>query len=323
MPEKKISFVIPCYNCKNTIQSVVESIKSAFQGNTKFEYEIILVNDGSRDNTLSVIADIARHNLGIKAIDLSRNFGQHNAIMAGFSQATGEIIIGMDDDGEHDGRDAFKLIDRLEEGFDYVCARYPVIKKGILKTFGSKMNNFMATMLIGKPKEITLTSFYAMKRYVVDEILRYKNAFPYIAGLMLRTTKNISTVDIEHHDRASGKSGYTLRRSLGLWFNGFTAFSVVPLRFSTLAGALCAAFGFMLGLYTVIHKILNPATLAGYSSLMAALLFIGGMLMLMLGMIGEYIGRIYISINNSPQYVIRETINLDQADGVEINDGKS
>jgi undecaprenyl-phosphate 4-deoxy-4-formamido-L-arabinose transferase len=173
---------------------------------------------------------------------------------------------------------------------------------------GSLINDVMAEQLINKPKNLKTTSYFVAKRFVINEIIKYKNPYPYIIGLVLRTTNNITNVAVVHRERMHGISGYNLKRLYSLWLNGFTAFSIKPLRIATLLGVICACFGFLYGSYTVVNKIINPATPAGYSSLMSALLFIGGMLMLILGLIGEYIGRVYISLNSSPQYVIRKKV---------------
>lgn len=163
--------------------------------------------------------------------------------------------------------------------------------------------------MLGKPKDLYLSSYFAAKRFIVDEMARYTNPYPYVIGLVLRTTKKIANVDVNHREREIGTSGYTLGKLLALWFNGFTAFSIKPLRMATALGGFSAFAGFLYGIYTIIKKLVNPNVVIGFSSLMAAIVFIGGMIMLMLGIIGEYIGRIYISMNNSPQYVIRECIN--------------
>ena len=162
--------------------------------------------------------------------------------------------------------------------------------------------------MLGKPKDLYLSSYFAARRFVIEEIIRYEYAYPYVIGLVLRSTKNIVNVEVEHRDRQAGASGYTLGKLLGLWFNGFTAFSVKPLRIATVTGAGCALVGFAYGIYTIIKKIfINPPGLVtGFSALMSVMVFMGGMLMLMMGLIGEYMGRMYISMNNSPQYVIRE-----------------
>jgi undecaprenyl-phosphate 4-deoxy-4-formamido-L-arabinose transferase len=167
----------------------------------------------------------------------------------------------------------------------------------------------MTRAMLGKPKNLHITSYFAAKRFVVDSMIEYENSYPYIIGLVLRATKNISNVSVNHRSREVGTSGYTLKKLLGLWFNGFTAFSILPLRIATVVGSIFAGVGFVYGIYTIIKKFVNPDVPLGFSSLMAAVVFIGGMVMIMLGLIGEYIGRIYISINNSPQYVIRQEIN--------------
>ena len=160
-----------------------------------------------------------------------------------------------------------------------------------------------------------MSSYFAARRFVVEEMKRYTNAFPYVIGLVLRTTKRITNVTVQHREREIGTSGYTLGKLLGLWFNGFTAFSIKPLRIATAIGCTCSAAGFIYGIYTVFKKFVNPNVPLGFSALMAAIVFMGGMTMVMLGMVGEYIGRMYISMNNSPQFVIRESIN-EEVEGI-------
>ena len=172
------------------------------------------------------------------------------------------------------------------------------------------MNEKMAQFLLGKPKELYVSSYFAARRFVVNEMLKYGNAYPYVIGLVLRTTKKISNVPVNHREREIGQSGYTLKKLLGLWFNGFTAFSTKPLRIATISGSVFAIIGFIYGIYTIIKKFINPAVPVGFSSMMAALMFIGGVMMLMLGLIGEYIGRMYICMNNAPQFVVRDLITI-------------
>ena len=192
---------------------------------------------------------------------------------------------------------------------DYSMAKYSHVKQSAFKNFGSYVNSLMSKILINKPKDLYFSNFYAMKSFVAKEMVKYNNPYPYLEGLTLRTTRNIATVPMEERERYEGQGNFKFKKSLSLWLNGFTAFSVKPLRIATVVGTLCAFFGFIFGIYVIIKKIVNPDIAMGYSSTMAVILFIGGVIMLMLGMIGEYIGRIYISINNSPQYVIRNIIN--------------
>ena len=274
-----------------------------------YDYEIILVNDGSPDDTFEVIRSLCVSREDICGVNLARNFGQHAALMAGFSCAHGDISVCLDDDGQTPAGEVGKLLAKIEEGYDVVYAKYTQKQHSGFRNFGSKVNEFMTRVMLGKPKELYLSSYFAAKRFVVEEMLRYKNPYPYVIGLVLRTTKNIANVEVTHRQRESGTSGYTLGKLLSLWFNGFTAFSIKPLRIATALGCTVACGGFLYGIYTVIKKFVNPNVPIGFSAMMAMLVFLGGMIMLMLGLIGEYIGRIYISLNDSPQYVIRECLN--------------
>lgn len=307
---KKISFVIPCYNSEKTISVVVDEIEETVTNNGNYDYEIILVNDSSPDNVFDTITKLCLNNKKIKGIDLARNFGQHSAIMAGFSNVTGDIVVCLDDDGQTPANEMFNLIDKLDEN-DLIFAKYKDKKHSFFRNAGSWINDKMAQWLIGKPRDLKIMSYFACKRYVVDEVLRYKNSYPYISGLLLRVTNKVANVEVHHRERIEGKSGYTIKKLFLLWINGFTAFSVKPLRIATFIGCLTAVVGFIYGVYVVVHKMLNPLTPLGYSSTMAVLLFIGGMIMLLLGMIGEYLGRAYISLNNAPQFVIRDSVNLE------------
>lgn len=305
---KKISFVIPCYGSQRTLDGVVTELISTFQQRKdQYEYEIILVNDASPDQVWDVITNLSKRDANIKGISFSRNFGQHAALLAGYGKSSGDIVISLDDDGQAPVESIFELVDKLEEGYDVVYGRYVQMKQSWFRVFGSYVNEKMEEVLLGKPKNLRGTSFFAMKRFVVDEIVRYKNSYPYIGGLVFRTTKNIGNVTVNQRKRQDGRSGYTFKKLLKLWINGFTAFSEKPLRLATVLGLFCAAGGFLYGIITVVRKILNSQIQMGYSSILAVILFIGGVIMFLLGMIGEYIGRIYISINDAPQFVIKET----------------
>jgi len=307
-----LSFIVPCYRSEDIITKVVNEIIQTVSLRKEYCYEIILINDCSPDNVYSVIKDLANKNENIKGISLSKNFGQHSALLTGMNYVTGDIVICLDDDGQTPANEMFSLIDKINEGYDLVFAKYTNKNHSRFRNIGSRINDYMAQQLVGKPKKLTLTSYFATKRFVVEEIKKYKNPYPYIPGLLLRTTNNIANIPVHHRERELGTSGYTFKKLISLWLNGFSAFSVKPLRFASLLGAVLASFGFLFGIYTIINKIVNPTAVLGYASLITAIVVIGGMLMLMLGMIGEYIGRIYISINSSPQFVIRETINIEE-----------
>lgn len=304
---EKISFVIPCYGSEHTIEKVVKEILNLMENYKNYHYEVILVNDNSPDNVWEVISKLSKKYDGIiKGICLAKNFGQHSALMAGYNICTGDYVVTLDDDGQTPVNQTFYLLDELLKGYDVVYGKYAERKDSSFRKLGTAVNNFMLESLLGKPKNIHLTSFFVARLYIIKEICKYQNAFPYIWGLVLRTTRNIANVTIEHSDRIEGESGYTLMKLLGLWMNGFTAFSVKPLRISAITGVFFAFLGLIGIIYTIINKIMYPEIMAGYSSLMSVLLIIGGMLLLSLGLIGEYIGRIYLCINTTPQYVIKE-----------------
>ncbi len=307
---KKVSFVIPCYRSENTLENVTTEITDTMKALTGYEYEILLVNDFSPDNTLGVIRRLCAADERMKGISFTRNFGQHAALMAGLRHAQGDYVICLDDDGQTPADEAGKLIARLEEGYDAVYARYEHKHHSAFRNLGSRINEQMTRILLDKPADLFISSYFGVRRVIVKDMIRYENSYPYVIGLVLRATKNITNVTVEHRDRQAGRSGYTFKKLLGLWINGFTAFSVKPLRIATMIGAISAGLGFLYGLYTIIKRLVNPLVPVGFSALMSAVVFFGGMLMLMMGLVGEYIGRIYISLNNSPQYVIREKMNF-------------
>ena len=304
----KLSFVIPCYRSEKTIGTVVQEIRDTIATRPGTDYEIVLVNDCSPDNVWQVIKQLAAEDCHIKGICLAKNFGQHSALMAGYGQTTGDYIVSLDDDGQTPANECFKLVDKLEEGFDVVYACHVKSTQRVFRRFGSFINRKMAESLIGQPQNLRASSFFIARKFVIDQITQYQNSFPYIGGLIFRTTKKIGSVEIQHRKRILGESNYTLMSLLSLWINGFTAFSVKPLRLATYIGVLCAFLGLGSGIYIVIQKIMMPEMLMGYASIMSTLLFLGGMIMLILGLIGEYIGRIYICINQSPQYVVCEKV---------------
>lgn len=306
-----VSFVIPCYRSEKTLPAVIEEINTTMKQIEEYDHEIILVNDSSPDGTIHTIRALCEENANIKGIDLAKNFGQHAALMAGMRHAKGDVVVCLDDDGQTPADEVGKLLNKLEEGYDVVYASYGKKKHSLFRNFGSKVNELMTRTMLGKPKELYISSYFAAKRFVVDDMIRYEHSYAYVIGLVLRATKNIANVEVSHRARTEGTSGYTLKKLLGLWFNGFTAFSIKPLRIATVIGTLCAGGGFLYGIYTIVKRLLLPDIQAGFSALMSMLVFMGGMIMLMLGLIGEYIGRIYISMNSSPQYVIREVIEKD------------
>lgn len=306
----KISFIIPCYNSEHTIQAVVEEIDITVKKRIDFEYEIILVNDYSKDNTVMVIKELAEKNDNIIAISFAQNFGQPNAILAGFHYASGDYIVVSDDDGQTPVDHVYSMIDKLEKNnYDVVCGKYIEREQpSFFRRLGSRLNEKMSDWLIKKPEGVYMSVFLVARPFVIKEIIKYKNPYPYISGLILRVTQNIGNVEVKQRGRNSGSSGYTISKLLKLWLNGFTAFSLKPLRISVIVGFLLSMGGFLFGLFTIIRKLLNVNVQAGWSSIISLILIIGGVIILFLGMIGEYIGRIYMCINETPQYVIKEEV---------------
>lgn len=308
---KCISFVIPCYGSEGSVALVIDEIRQTVAQREGWDWEVIAVNDCSPDQVLTVLRQEAAKDPRVRVLDLAKNGGRHNALMAGCHFTQGDYVVFIDDDLQCPTDQLWNLLAPLESGnFDVSIAKYPRKTQSAFKNFGSKVNDAVSNWILGKDKELRFSNFSAMKRFVRDEIIRYTNPYPYLSGLMLRTTSRVINVEMEERERTIGVGHYTFRKSFALWMNNLTAFSVKPLRLATACGVLCAVAGVLMALYTVIYKLLVPQVAAGYSSIMAVLLFVGGMIMFMLGLIGEYVGRIYISLNNSPQFVIREAINL-------------
>ena len=313
MTERTINVVIPCYRSEKTLAGVVREAEAAIRSMDGFRSRIILVNDGSPDGTWEVIRALAAEKPNRIGIGFSRNFGQHAALMAGIREACGgmsssDYVVCLDDDGQTPANEMGKLIEALEQGADAVYARYANKQHSRFRNFGSAVNEKMCEVLLEKPRDLYVSSYVAMRAFVAQEVIRYQNAYPYLLGLVLRSTSNIVNVDVVHRAREEGSSGYTLKKLFGLWMNGFTAFSVKPLRIATFLGCIFAGLGFLYGVYTILKKLFNPTVPMGFSALMTAVIFFGGMLMLMVGLAGEYIGRTYISVSQAPQYVIREKV---------------
>lgn len=303
----KLSFVIPCYRSEKTITTVVEEIKREMAAKRPGDdYEIVLVNDCSPDGVWNVIEKLAETENNVIGINLAKNFGQHSALMAGYGKCSGDYVVSLDDDGQAPLDSLNDLITKLEEGYDVVYAYYRAVKQNMFRRFGSWMAGLMGKFMLEPPKDFVGSSFYIARSFVIREMCNYKNSYPYLVGLVLRTTRKIGYVATNHRSRLEGTSGYSFVRLLGLWLNGFTAFSVKPLRTSTFLGFFFAIVGFIYAIVIVVQKCLGVIGVAGWSSIIALMLIIGGCILIMLGLIGEYVGRIYICINNSPQYVIKE-----------------
>lgn len=307
------SFIIPCYKSGKTIKKVVELTAKEMEKEGKKEYEFILVNDCSPDGgeTLKRLKELAVEYSYVKVIDFAKNAGQHHAILAGMKYAKGDVIIGMDDDLQTHPSQLPKLFEKFSEGYDIVYGYYPEKKHSFFRNLVSKLNYWSVRILIGKPKELKTSSFWVMKSFVRDYVVQYKVLYPYLQGMFLHTTQNIGCVPIEHFSREVGDSGYTLKKLVKLW-SGIIGFSVVPLRIAMTIGNVFAGVGILGAIGVVISKLLHPEMLVGWASMMSALCFFSGVILFFIGIVGEYIGRIALNVNNEPEYVIREMIGVEE-----------
>lgn len=322
MEKVDISFVIPCYCSEKNIKGVISEIKTAMAQRASFTYEIILVDDNSKDRTSEVIHELAEEDGRIMGLSFAKNFGQPSALLAGFRMAQGNYIMTCDDDGQTPIDELWKFYDKMQEGFDIVCAKYSERPQNasVMRKLGTSVNEFVLVHLLGRPQNVGLASVFMAKKFVVEEMIRYTNPYPYIAGLLLRPTSRIGNVTIEQRARHKGQSGYNFKKLFRLWLNGVTAFSIQPLRVASVLGLVSGGMGVLFALFTIIRKLMIPSIQVGYTSQIAILLIIGGIILFVLGIIGEYVGRIYMCINNEPQYVIRNVIRGSQYDTEEQGD---
>ena len=304
---KLVSIVIPCYNSEKTIGEVVKLCVQEFEKISEYDVELVLVNDCSADSTWSEIEKSCRRYKNVKGINLAINTGQHNAIMAGFHYASGDYILCMDDDLQTHPSQISKLLNKLEEGYDLVFATYPQEKQNLFRRIGSWFNALTVNFLLKTDKDIKVTSFFVFRKFILNTILQYKNSYTHLRGLLMTATQNIGTVEVLHFDRKEGTSTYTLKKLIRLWSSCIN-FSIIPLRFASVFGSLTALVGFIFMIYIVVHKMINPNVAVGWTSTLSITLLFSGIILMCLGIIGEYIGRIFLAINRTPQYVVRNEL---------------
>ena len=304
----KLSVIIPVYNSANSIVRLVQELEKTLS--EKYDLEIVLVNDGSqKDNSAEVCFGIAKNKSNVRFLDLSRNYGEHNAVMAGLNYCTGEAAVIIDDDFQNPPSEIIKLVDRLNDGFEVIFSYYKKKEHSFFRNLGSKLNDLIASILIGKPKNLYLSSFKAINRFAIDEVIKYKGPYPYIDGLLLRFTRKYDTVLVAHNTRQEGKSGYTLHKLISLWLNMFTSFSLLPLRVATILGFIFAGIGLIGAIFFFLERVQNPNLPIGWASLIISLFIISGVQLFAIGMIGEYLGRLFLKDSGNPQYVVRRSVN--------------
>ncbi|OGS93136.1 MAG: ribonuclease III [Gallionellales bacterium RBG_16_56_9] len=307
-PGCTLSIVVPVYRSAQILPQLVEQIHAEMRKEGLADcFELLLVNDASPDNSWQVIRSLAATHTFVKGISLRRNFGQHNAIMAGLNYVSGDFVVLMDDDLQHPPHAIGDMVRALAEGYDVCYTNYVNRQHALWKKLGSQFNDWVATRLLGKPKGLYLSSFKGLRKEIVQEIIRYDGPYAYIDGLILDVTRSITTINIEHQARHEGEGNYNLRRSLSLWLKMATSFSVLPLRLASYAGFALAALSLVMIVFVIVQKLLHPEFPRGWASLIATVLFIGGIQTLCIGMMGEYLGRTYLKLNRKPQFVVGNT----------------
>ena len=306
----EVSIVVPVYRSERILPALVQQVEVALtNAGIADRFEIIFVCDASPDGSWDVIRSLASRFDFVRGICLRRNAGQHNATMAGLHFAKGAAIVVMDDDLQHPPFEIPRMLDELKRGFDVCYTRYRNRRHSWWKKAGSWINDRAATALLRKPRDLYLSSFKAMRREIALEIIKYDGPYAYLDGLILDVTSSISSIEIEHGERAVGVGNYTFGRSLSLWLKMATSFSIYPLRVLSFLGASLGIASIGAIFYIAIAKFQNPSIQTGWASLIATILFVGGVQLIGLGLIGEYLGRVYIKLNRRPQFVVRSDTN--------------
>ena len=309
------SIVIPCYKSSKTIRKVVEMTMQEMDRLNRREYEFVLVDDCSPDDgeTMAALMGLVRDYACVKVVELAKNAGQHNAVMAGLNEGSGEVFIAMDDDMQTHPSQLGKLLDEFDKGYDIVYGYYEHKEHSKFRNFGSYVNYMTVRILLKKPKDLKTSSFWVIRKFVRDYAVEYKSAYTHLQGLFLRTTRNISSVPIQHFKREVGTSNYTLKKLIKLWSN-ILGFSIVPLQMATYTGFFFSLIGILAAIGVIILKFVRPATYIGWPSMMATICFFSGLNLMFMGIIGEYVGRIFLGMSKNPQYVVRQVHHKDASD---------
>ncbi len=305
-----LSIVVPVYNGAGSVGELVAALRAL---DIEGGLEIVLVVDGSPDNSAEVCrALVAQPGAPVRLVNLSRNFGEHNAVMAGFAHARGAFAITMDDDLQNPPGEVKRLFEHARDGgFDLVYTYYAEKKHALWRNLGSAFTNWCADKLIDKPRGLYLSSFRCVSAFAREKIVPYAGPYPYVDGLLMQVTQNIGRLQVEHLARAGGQSNYTLRRLLRLWLSMFLNFSVMPLRAASLTGFALSGVGLLGFLFVLIEALVKRDLPAGWASMMSAVALLAGVQLLILGVMGEYLGRMFLTANQKPQYVVREVISRD------------
>ncbi len=307
MDAVEISVVIPVYNSAATLQALHGRLQAVLAGMGK-SFEVLYVDDGSQDASWGVLRQLQDHDpCHVVAIQLMRNYGQHNALMCGFRHARGDYIITMDDDLQHPPEELPKLLAAIDDAdLDLVYGAYQQKQHGAMKNTASRVVNQFYRLVFQSP--VTVTSFRVLRRQLLETIFSYALNFTFVDGLLAWNTRRIGEVKVSHHPRAKGRSGYPFGKLLTLALNLFTNFSLLPLQFVSLCGVGAAIGGLVLGLYYFIQHMTSSITVPGYASTIVSILVLGGLQLLGLGIMGEYVGRLHLNVNHKPQYSVRNVV---------------
>ena len=309
------SIIVPCYKSAETIEKVVETTVMEMNKMGRGDLEFVLVNDCSPDNgaTIAKLKELAQKYSYVKVVDLAKNSGQHNAVMAGLRMASGDVFISMDDDMQTRPSELHKMFKAFDEGWDVVYGAYAQKKENVFRLMGSWVNKMCSVVFLNRPKDLRSSSFWIIRKYVRDSIVEYEGAHAYLLGLILRATSSITCVEVEHFEREVGSSGYNLKALIKLWSN-IIGFTIKPLRIVMYGGTGISVASILYAVYIIIRKLVSPHIEAGWASIMVAVFFSLGVELFFIGLIGEYVGRTYMNLNKEPQYVIKKTYNLEKND---------
>ncbi|MDD3796819.1 MAG: glycosyltransferase family 2 protein [Lachnospiraceae bacterium] len=311
-----VSIVVPCYNSEFTIEKLVDLCMEEFDKMEDYDCEMVLVNDYSKDRTFEAITRAAKKYKNVIGVNLAKNCGQHAAIMAGLQYVQGDLVVGMDDDLQNHPSQIRQFLDKVDEGYDVVFGVFKERKFSAFKNLTGAISQFLLFHLVDRPKDIQMSSFWLARRYIIEEIKKYQGSDVFVQLLFVRTTRNLANIEIEHYEREVGESNYTFRKGLKL-FMSFMNYSTIPLQIATVFGVLFSGAGFIAALVILVRKLMDPTITVGWSSLMCIILIVSGITFLMLGIIGEYVGKLIMTLNKTPLYVVRETLNTEN--GIMVN----
>lgn len=301
----KLSIVIPCYHSEKSIERVISAIQASAPLTTILEF--VLVNDGSKDGTWKKILELYECSDQIRAVNLTRNFGEHNAVMMGLRYVTGDFVVITDDDLQHPAQEVFRLVEELVQGrYDVIYGKYLDRKHSWFRRMASGFHGKLANLCLNKPRDLYLSSFKAMTRKLADELVHFDGPHVYLDGLIFWVTQNVGELEVRHAPRAIGKSNYSLRKLAGLHSTMVIEFSVIPLRWMGGIGFLSVTLGILYSVISLTQWMLNPQISVSEPATIILVLMIGGMILMGLGLVGEYLGRLLLIVNRKPLAVVRE-----------------